>query len=346
MRFVVGLIVLICIAVVQNLFILKETQGIFSGSEHGDAFERPLVRRSANNEEDFRLAYKQSFGFFTDISESNWKVAQQIHARAFPNHFGNEQALYRYANGPNDQGKIPKLKDSSWWNGNNFQEEFHCPYSERLPPNSEADGPKWVCDPHRIKTQKECLVYSVGSNGNVLFEKAVKDYIGSHCEIHTFDLAKDTRHTGRRKFKDFATELKKYSTFHHWGIAPEDQIAKYARQGLPMKTLQQTLRELGHINRTVDIFKIDCEWCEWFTFENWLEGGDLRQILVETHNAPMPNAKNFFYTLHDAGYVIFSKEANFPNGGGGVEFAFLKLSPDFFVPSQAFPKGTMYANIE
>ena len=53
----------------------------------------------------------------------------------------------------------------------------------------------------------------------------------------------------------------------------------------------------------------------------------------------MPNAKNFFYDLHDAGYVIFSKEANFVNGGGGVEFAFLKLSTDFFV------NNTMYSKI-
>jgi hypothetical protein len=45
----------------------------------------------------------------------------------------------------------------------------------------------------------------------------------------------------------------------------------------------------------------------------------------------MPNAKDFFYDLHDAGYVIFSKEANFPNGGGGVEFGFLKLKPTFFI---------------
>jgi hypothetical protein len=44
----------------------------------------------------------------------------------------------------------------------------------------------------------------------------------------------------------------------------------------------------------------------------------------------MPHAKDFFYGLHDRGYVIFSKEANYQNGAGGVEFAFLKLSREFF----------------
>ena len=80
-----------------------------------------------------------------------------------------------------------------------------------------------------------------------------------------------------------------------------------------------------------------CLRCEWHTYSEWLKH-DLRQILVETHNAPMPNARDFFYNLHDAGYVIFSKEANFQNAGGGVEFAFLKLSTDFFVNNTMYSK--------
>ena len=47
--------------------------------------------------------------------------------------------------------------------------------------------------------------------------------------------------------------------------------------------------------------------------------------------------RDFFFSLHDAGYVIFSKEANYPNGAGGVEFAFLKLHTSFFI------NGTIYS---
>ena len=54
----------------------------------------------------------------------------------------------------------------------------------------------------------------------------------------------------------------------------------------------------------------------------------------------MPNSRDFFYEMHDAGYVIFSKEANFQNGGGGVEFAFLKLNTDFFL------NGTTYKELD
>ena len=64
----------------------------------------------------------------------------------------------------------------------------------------------------------------------------------------------------------------------------------------------------------------------------------MRQILVETHNAPMPNAQNFFFNLHDVGFVIFSKEANYENGAGGVEYAFVKLSIDFFINDTMYYK--------
>lgn len=85
------------------------------------------------------------------------------------------------------------------------------------------------------------------------------------------------------------------------------------------------------------VVNVNSEWCEWFTYQQWLaDGVDLRQILVETHNAPMPNAQNFFFDLHDHGYVIFSKEANYINSASGVEFAFLKLRKDFFI------NNTMY----
>jgi hypothetical protein len=40
---------------------------------------------------------------------------------------------------------------------------------------------------------------------------------------------------------------------------------------------------------------------------------------------------DFFFNLQDSGFVIFSKEANYLNGAGCVEYAFIKLSTDFFV---------------
>jgi hypothetical protein len=72
-------------------------------------------------------------------------------------------------------------------------------------------------------------------------------------------------------------------------------------------------------------------WQDWLT-----PGIDMRQILVETHNAPMPDARDFFFGLHDAGSVVFSKEANYENGEGGVEYGFVKLSTDFFIDDSMY----------
>lgn len=48
--------------------------------------------------------------------------------------------------------------------------------------------------------------------------------------------------------------------------------------------------------------------------------------------------QDFFFNLHDKGFVIFSKEANYENGAGGVEYAFVKLSTDFFVNDTMYYK--------
>ena len=49
-------------------------------------------------------------------------------------------------------------------------------------------------------------------------------------------------------------------------------------------------------------------------------------------------SQDFFFNLHDKGYVIFNKEANYENGAGGVEYAFVKLSTDFFLNDTMYYK--------
>jgi len=208
-------------------------------------------------------------------------------------------------------------------------------HTQRIPADGSVDGAKFVCDPHRIAKKKDCLVYSVGSYGNTMFERGIKTEIGEHCEIHTFDVAA-SNHNG-----DFKTLVEAAgASFHFWGLGTKAQSeeSKNNPAAVPMKTLKETLEILNHTNRMIDIFKIDCEGCEWHTYTEWLEAGDLRQILVETHRHPLPQAKEFFYTLHDAGYVIFSKESNYL-WKYGVEFAFLKkLSTDFFINDSMYSK--------
>lgn len=278
--------------------------------------------RVDESEVSYDLAKSQSFGYFDDISDSQWMRAKEIHARIFPNHNSD---LKRFSNPVGADKRSQKM--SNHWYSQNFFEEFRCPSAQRLPANGNPDGPKWVCDPHRLRNKPDCLVYSVGSAGKVEFERGVKEGIGPHCEIHTFDFTSYNRRNGH-----FEEGLKGLATFHHWGLGTENDARKNPSR---FKTLNQTIQELGHENRTIDLFKIDCEGCEWSTFEQWIKQ-DIRQILVETHHAPFPTAKDFFYGLHDAGYVIFNKEANLIMQGTLVEYGFLKLSTDFFL------NGTTY----
>lgn len=87
------------------------------------------------------------------------------------------------------------------------------------------------------------------------------------------------------------------------------------------------MEELGH--ERVDLFKIDCEGCEWQSYQDWAQA-DLRQILVEVHNSPPAVVNDFFFKLHDAGFVIFHKEPNTQFSNGNCqEIGFLKMAKSF-----------------
>lgn len=45
---------------------------------------------------------------------------------------------------------------------------------------------KWVCGVRQLLNHKDCVVYSVGSNGEVSFEKAILAQF-PHCQMHTYD---------------------------------------------------------------------------------------------------------------------------------------------------------------
>ena len=209
-------------------------------------------------------------------------------------------------------------------------------------------------DPHRLKNQHQqqqqqqqhqegsstpppCLVYSIGSNGDPSFEQSVRQEIGPHCEIHIFDMD---------DYKDRVLEAVPDNAYYHqWGLATRTNLVPNHR-GHIYKSLNDTMAELGHLNRPVDIFKIDCEGCEWQIYPDFfLPGIDLRQILIELHatNQPsfrgrglykkvhLPATPDFFKAM-ERHYVIFHKEPNiqWSVGAAAIEYAFLKLDTAFF----------------
>jgi hypothetical protein len=133
-----------------------------------------------------------------------------------------------------------------------------------------GDGPKWMCDIDRLAAQverrrqsaekqsnydpdaKRCLIYSIGSNGDYKFEDAVVDTLGQLCEIHVFDVG---------DFDRGAKNTNRGIIFHKWGL-----VSSYSSVGnnVTTHTFPEIKKLLGHEGRTLDVFKIDCEGCEWY----------------------------------------------------------------------------------
>ena len=124
------------------------------------------------------------------------------------------------------------------------------------------------------------------------------------CEYHIFDMG------------DFSNRMPKdlkRAHYHQWGLEKQDPSVDKPVPGKQFYGLRDTIRLLGHEDLDViDIFKIDCESCEWDTYMDWLAEGIplLHQIQVETHGAPIEKALGFFDTLESAGYLRYHKEAN------------------------------------
>ena len=207
-----------------------------------------------------------------------------------------------------------------------------------------------MCDPHRLKRISHdrkskqlkdgninhespgCLVYSIGSNGDFRFETGLQELLGDRydvCEIHIFDMG------------DYEGEMPKGLNihYHRWGLKKHSNLKESnpsveIEKGKEFYSLEETVKLLGHENReTIDIFKIDCDKCEWRTWQEWFGPSIpmLQQILVETHNTPKDYVAPFFDGIMSRGYVMFHKEANIQFADGDcIEFGFLKLSDEFF----------------
>jgi hypothetical protein len=287
------------LAIVGIGFITVPHAGVMMGGHDLDAFQ---------------LAYHQSKGFFDDITNNNWKILQQI---------ARDRAVSvkeSYKKLKNYQGKDLTFYDY-------FEPDFSCQFEKRMGNPELGDGPKWVCDPHRLTRLDKCLVYSIGSHGDFSFETSIQKGTGNGaCKIHTFD-----------PDPVYEKDAPSYVEYHSWGLASSSERSEKNRENF--KSIEETVRELGHSGRIIDLFKIDCEGCEWNTFREWINSDlfEIRQILVEMHKQPSGNSHisgfDFFEELFDAGYVIFHKEANIDafllTKQPYYEYAFLKLDTEF-----------------
>jgi len=134
----------------------------------------------------------------------------------------------------NQRRKPRHSKNNTGWIGNLlfdlFEPEATCISEERFGSDLDkrydafGDGPKFVCGVDNIaaKAKKgDCLIYSVGSNNDMRFEKAVHTHMKG-CEVHTFDptVAED------------AFIGKEYAQFHSWGLRTDGGTEGISMGGL------------------------------------------------------------------------------------------------------------------
>ena len=274
--------------------------------------DKPLLQRHAT--------YKHTVGFANDAFERalerSFLIAHDdndVRARERLNRLRAYSLWHPKTNGASEVAGA--------WYQNNVEPSVTCTEEKRI--GVLGDGGKWICNPWAIAANdRDCLVYSIGSNNHFDFEQAVFEEVSSDCEIHVFDHTVNTLQLLSKVRKPWNVY------FHHYGLAAVTEGK--------MKSLSDIVQTLGHVGRTIDVFKVDCEGCEWSTYKSWFQARVwISQILIEVHQGTnssiipqSPTAKQFFTRMHEEGFRIFHKEPNTQYSGLEdlcVEFAFVRL---------------------
>ncbi|CAI5470225.1 unnamed protein product [Closterium sp. Yama58-4] len=169
-----------------------------------------------------------------------------------------------------------------------FAPAYPCLMEERL--GTWLDGGKWVCRPSLLNASS--VVYSIGSDGKDSFEEEI--YGRFKSQIHVFDHTL----TPRKKAK---VEHKKAYKFHPIGLAVS------SNESASLSSFKDLTSMLGH--SFVDIFKVDCESCEYEVIPSILDGyttPPFGQLLIEIHDLDRSNADRltrFLHKIESHGYL-------------------------------------------
>ena len=182
-----------------------------------------------------------------------------------------------------------------------------------------------VCGARTLFDQRQCLIYSFGSNGDSSFEEGMLQK--SSCEVHTFDpfIELDVKESVRNR---------PGINFHDYGIAATTSLSD---RSLQMKNINDIMSDLRH--KWVDILKLDVEGSEWSIlssiYEQQRPGLKATQLLLELHYPSAASEQliwGVFDNLFHDNFRLFSVEPNVHCGVdcslAYLEFSFIKVSPD------------------
>ena len=285
---------LLIVGIAQLLVVIIYVYGIKFVQDETPEPSGKLLNHSSVSP-NYALAFSESNGFFTNIEDTDWIWMKQRQRQT-------KDCLSKCGDTPAES-----------WYQNNFEPTFSCQHERQI--GGLGDGGKWVCDPFRIP-KETCLVYSVGSKNKFNFEEGVLQHISGNCEIHTFDPTSG----------DSPSTRPSVVKFHPWGVGNKTEVNE---KGWHMKTVADIIQLLGHQNRTIDIFKMDCEGCEWDTYKDWNNNSNIRQVLLEMHG--IKQSRQLLTSMKAHHWAVFHKEPNTKGCGGRcIEYAFIHLNKQFF----------------
>jgi hypothetical protein len=221
--------------------------------------------------ESIDLAYQHSLGFWNDIPEFVWramrKKAMAIQQRQ--QHSFNTRFL--------------RLGSSHPMTGFEFLNVLHpsltCPQAQRvggvikrtdaaaqIKPGLLWDDYRWVCDPHRFLTQKQCLIVSVVVDGSGTFERHLADTLHPTCEIYLLHIETHMAHP--LVPVTTTTQAPVVTTVNTTlGVSIYQSTFVYSSTSLSSVSLVKHLHNVlyeKHPDHTVDILNIECMECEWY----------------------------------------------------------------------------------
>ena len=208
---------------------------------------------------------------------------------------------------------------------------------DKLQSGKHDDGWKFTCGLRLL--EPPCVIYSLGSNGNMVFEKNVL-MINPSCSIHIFD--RDQYDTSPW-FNNSVIDSGKVQFHRMFVTDAPDKLNAHANP--PVLNLRHIMTMLNHTH--IDILKLDIEGKEW----NLLQAGDFPsfgQIQLEIHEQQRETIAHRHAVMHNMvtniernGLRLFHKESN-PFCTICTEFAFIQknwhpLSKNYSLPMYSSP---------
>ena len=124
--FMVVIVLIAYLAGVQTGLISSHSAQVADSHHSNIVLTSSKVSSTQDPTKSYKLAFDQSYGFFDDIDDYNWKLMQE-RARTRINHKFPDPMKFYY---------LP-----AQWYMNNFEPDFTCGQERRV--GGPGDGPKW-----------------------------------------------------------------------------------------------------------------------------------------------------------------------------------------------------------